>query len=127
MSMAPKLRQAPPPELGRPPSPAVHGLDVGRDHARSQFRRKRRRDRIRNLVFAVTGLAVLGGFGYVGYLMYGDFEDDQELERQEIRADLDSERRGSGDELRDAIDTLESEPKFNGPGVPGLGVGDEEP
>jgi hypothetical protein len=125
MNMAPKLQQAPIPQPGRIPSPAVDGLDAGRDLARVQFRRKRRRDRIRNVFIAVIVLAVLGGFGYAGYIAYGDFADDEEVERQEIRAELDAENPRSGDDLRDAIDTLETEPKFNGPGVPGLGVGDE--
>lgn len=125
MDMAPKLQQAPTPEPGRLPSPAVHGLDAGRDHARTQFRRKRRRDRIRNVFFALIGLTVLGGAGYAGYVMYGDFEDDEDQERREIRAELDGENPRTGDDLRDAIDTLETEPKFNGPGVPGLGVGEE--
>ena len=91
MNMPPKLQQAPTPEPGRNPSPAVHGLDAGRDHARVQLRRKRRRDRIRNLFLAVLGIAVLGGVAYAGYIMYGDFSDDEEQERQEIRAELDAE------------------------------------
>jgi hypothetical protein len=88
------------------------------------LRRKRRRDRIRNLLLAILGIAILGGAAYAGYVAYGDFEDDEEQERQEIRAELDGDRR-TGDDLRNAIDELEEQPQFNGPGVPALGVGDE--
>ena len=124
MSVTPKLEQTSIPEPGRLPSPAVVGLDAGRSHARTQLRRKRRRDRIRNLLLAVIGVAILGGVAYAGYIAYGDFQDDEEQEREEIRAELDGDRR-TGTDLRNAIDELEEQPQFNGPGVPGLGVGDE--
>ncbi len=121
--MTPRLQSTAPPEPERLPSPAVVGLDAGRGQARRSHRRKRRRDRVRNVVLAVFGLAVLAGVGYAVYVTYGDFADDEERERQEIRAEIENE--GTGDDLRDAIEELETTPPFNGPGVPALGVGDE--
>lgn len=125
MIMALQLKQAPTSEPGRLPSPAVVGLDAGRDHARVLQRRRRRRDRVRNVLYVLLGLAVLGGVGYGAFIAYGDFEDDEEQERQEIRAELDANRVSTGDNVRDALDELEQQPQFNGPGVPALGVGDE--
>jgi hypothetical protein len=86
-------------------------------------RRKRRRDRVRNALWAIVAVALLGGVAWVGYQFYADFEDDEQRERERIRSELDADV-GTGDVLRDAIDELETEPKFNGPGVPGLGVGE---
>lgn len=120
--MTPRLQHVAPHEPARRQTATVDGLDHGRTHARGLHRRKRRRERVRSGFIAVLLIALVGGGAYAAYLFYGDFESDEELERQEIRAGFDP---GTGDDLRDAIDELETTPKFNGPGVPGLGVGDE--
>lgn len=123
--MTPRLQDVAPPEPGRLPTATVVGLEKGRDHARKLHRKKRRTEKARSGFYIALVIALLGGGAYAGYLFYGDFEDGEEQERQEIRAELDAERGGTGNDLLDSIDELETQPQFNGPGVPALGVGDE--
>lgn len=103
-------------------APSVVGLEAGREAARREQRRRRFRDSVTSGLGAVVGIAVLAAAAYVGYSIYDEQRANERLEAEERRAQTDQQ--GSGDDLRDAIDELEQQPKWNGPGNPNFGVGD---
>ena len=103
--------------------PAVHGLDAGRHVAERRRRRNKIKDRIISTIIAIVALGFVGVGAWAGYTIYEDQQDKDAEERRRVQAELNS--RGSGDDLRDAIDELETTPKWNGPGNPAFGVGDD--
>lgn len=95
-------------------SPTVIGLDAGREHAQSRFRSRQRVNRLKILVVCLVGLGVLSAAGYVGWEVYEDERAKQDQLQRENRSSLSP---------RQAIDVLEDQPRWNGPGNPNFGVG----
>lgn len=100
------------------PIAAVVGLDAGK----ATFARRRRRQRIGNQVrtgFAlVLALVVVGAGAYVGYEVYQQSEDKRDAEVEPsgfepIPLDADRARQ------------ISEAPRWNGPGVPAIGLDDE--
>lgn len=102
----------------KPPSlapPAVDGLAQGRDVARRRAGRRQLRNRAVSTVLFAVVLGALGVAAYAGWQFYGDEQDR-------------NSNNGGGGEHRtpeEVIDHLEEQPRWNGPGTPGLGVGEE--
>ncbi len=103
-------------------APSVIGLEAGRTAARRNQRRRRLRDSLTSGLGALIAAAAVAVAAYVGYTIYGEQQANERLESEQRRAELDAER--SGDNVRDAIDELEEQPRWNGPGNPNFGVGD---
>lgn len=123
--MNPRLERTPPPQPGRAPSPRVIGLeDVGK-HAKGQRRRKRLRNRVRSGFLGALGLTLIGAGAWIGYAFYSDYQDREEAERERRVSVLERER--ADETMIDVIEELQTEPRFNGPGVPALGIGTDEP
>ena len=80
------------------------------------------RDSITSGIVALVVVAVLAVAGYIGYTIYGEQQANDRTESEQRRAELELQR--SGDNVLDAIDELEEQPKWNGPGNPSFGVGD---
>jgi hypothetical protein len=104
---------------------AVHGLEAGRKHAQRALRRRRRRNRITTLVIAAIAAGVIAGAGWVAFEIYAEHTTDEQLEHERRVAEL--ERRRDGQDVEDVIGELEELPRWNGPGTPAFGVGDEQP
>lgn len=101
---------------------AVVGLEVGREQARRLQRRKQIKDKIFGTAGAIVALGVVASAAYIGYTIYQETQEADRLESERRQAELDRE----GDPtIRDAIDELEETPRWNGPGNPTFGVGDE--
>lgn len=103
-------------------APSVVGLDVGREMARRHQRRRRFQDSAATMVAVVAGIAVLAATVYIGYSIYDEQQTSDRLEAELRRTSL--EQQGSGDDVRDAIEQLQDQPVWNGPGNPTFGVGD---
>ena len=103
-------------------APSVYGLEAGREVARRNQRRHRMRDSAASAVGALVGIAVLAAVVYVGYAIYDEQQVNDRAESELRRAQIEQER--SGDNISDAIDELEEQPIWNGPGNPNFGVGD---
>ena len=108
-----------------PPSPfvtpAVYGLDVGREYAHRAQRSRRFRNRVIGFLF---GLATVVGFAtiaWVGYQAYIDHTRAAELEHE--RGVEEMNRKYANQTVDDVITDLEETPTFNGPGAPTLGLG----
>lgn len=102
-------------------SRAVVGLDAGRQAADRDRRRRRVRNRIAVTVSSLVALGVVGGAAWLGYQIYVE-EQDREARERELRG---GERTQM--DIDDAIEELETSPKWNGPGNPAFGVGSDEP
>ncbi len=103
-------------------SPSVVGLEAGRELARRNQRRRRMRDSATSVISALVGIAVLIAAVSIGYTIYEEQQTNDRAESELRRAELERER--SGDDIHDAIDELEDQPIWNGPGNPSFGVGD---
>jgi len=103
-------------------SPSVMGLEVGRELARRHQRRRRIQDSAATWMAVVIGVAVVTATVYVGYSIYDEQQTTDRVEAELRRAS--TEQQGSGDDVRDAIEQLQDEPVWNGPGNPSFGVGD---
>ena len=123
--MDPRLESTPPPQPERAPSPSVVGLDRASDHAKGMRRRRRLRNRVRSGFLVALALTMIGAAAWIGYQLYADSQDRDGAERELRRQDLERER--AGETIIDVIEELESTPAFNGPGVPALGVGTDDP
>ena len=104
-------------------SRAVAGLDHGRDVARKQQRRRRRRDRITSTITFLLVLGVVGAAAWFGYAFYQEQSTDDLLEDEFERID---EADRTGNDLDDAINQLETEGRWNGPGNPVFGVEEDD-
>lgn len=107
-----KLRDAPGATTNT--SVAPDGLDAARQHARRQSKRRRRSGAIKNGLVGIILLGVLAAAGYVGWEAYQDSREQTEIDGQFTPLTP-----------NDAIDRLEDQPRWNGPGNPTFGVGDE--
>lgn len=98
-------------------------MDASRKRDARQHRRKRRKQRMSSFViFTVVGGAALGA-AYVGWVIYEEQRAAEEAERVERQAELEAERaRRTTDDL---ITDLSESPRWNGPGAPAFGVGEE--
>lgn len=106
-------------QSGSTPTASVVGLEAGRAAARVQARRRKRGNAARNLVTALVAVAILGGAAYVGWGVY----QDQQQKDAELREQNDGRLTP-----REAIDVLEDQPAWNGPGNAVFGVGgDDQP
>jgi hypothetical protein len=103
--------------------PGVIGLDLGREAARRAQRRKRRHDRVVSLLLAAVAAGLIGVAGWFGYQTYVDHQAQREQERDRRTAEIERERSGEG--VEDVIEDLEESPKWNGPGNPSFGVGED--
>lgn len=113
----PDIQRAAP--IGRP---AVVGIDAGRKQAEKLHRRRRRKDRVVSSLVAVAALGFVAVGAWAGYTIYEEQREQEVRDREERQAEL--RNSGSGDDLRDAIDELETTPKWNGPGNETFGIGD---
>ncbi len=102
-------------------APSVIGLEAGREVARRNQRRRRFRDTITSGIGALVAVVVVAVAAYVGYTIFGEQQETERIESELRRAELQEQR--SGDNVLDAIDELEEQPKWNGPGNPNFGVG----
>lgn len=103
--------------------PSVHGLEGSREVADQRNRRKRVKARFTSaVVFAILAGVVLAA-GYVGYELYTEQRADEQVERDVRLAEIQAERAGRTSD--DLIDQLEDTPRWNGPGAPAFGVGEE--
>jgi hypothetical protein len=96
---------------------AVHGLEHGRTHARRHAARRRTKNTIVSGVMFVIAAGVVGGAGYYLWQFYDDEQERNLSERPAV------EQRTT-DEL---IDQFDDAPRFNGPGAPAFGIGDDQP
>lgn len=100
-------------------SPSVIGLEHGRLHAAKQSKRRSRSNAIKTGTLAVLAA---GSLGLAGYAFYGYYESEQQREADERPAPSDMDE-------REAIEILENQPRWNGPGNAtfGIGGGSDEP
>lgn len=117
------MAQRPPTSPNRLGPPSVFGLEGSRKLADQRNRRKRIKARFTSAVVLTIMAGVVLAVGYVGYEVYAQQRADEQLERDRRVAAIEAERAGrSTDEL---IDQLEDTPRWNGPGAPAFGVGDD--
>ena len=103
-------------------SPSVVGLEGGRELARRQQRRRRLQHSATVAAGVVVATAVLVVAAFVGFELYQEQQVNDRAESELRRAEI--AQRRSGDNVSDAIDELEEQPIWNGPGNPSFGVGD---
>lgn len=100
-------------------SPLVPPSVVGLEHGRQAARRRAARQRFKNTVVSgtlfVVFAGVVGGAGWFGYQFFTE-------ERDKISYDEQPAPQRSTDEV---IDILEEQPRWNGPGNPTFGVGND--
>lgn len=101
--------------------PAVHGLDIGRHHARQAQRRQRLRHRILTTTLTLLALSAVAAAGWFAYSAYVDHDTNEQRETDRRVAEIEQER--SGRTTEDIINELEETPAWNGPGNPTFGVG----
>ena len=104
--------------------PSVIGLEGSRKLADQRNRRKRVKSRFTSAVVVTLLAGVVLAAGYVGYEVYAEQRADEQLERDRRVAELEAERAGRSTD--DLIDQLEDTPRWNGPGAPAFGVGEED-
>ena len=92
----------------------VHGLDTSHRGAMARGRRRRRVNAFKTGVMAVLAVGVLGAAAYVGWTEFVREPDDTSPATNSLTP-------------REAIERLENEPVWNGPGNPNCGVGDDAP
>ena len=96
-------------------SPSVIGLEHGRALAAKQAKRKSRSNAIKIGVLAVMAFAAIGTAAWAGYDYWESEQQREADERNPGQYDMDP---------REAIDILEDQPAWNGPGNATFGVGD---
>ena len=100
---------------------AVHGLDLGREHARRLQRRRRRRDRVVNMTMMAVLAGIAAGGAWFGYSVYTDHRTNEQVETDRRVAEF--QRQQANQTIDDVIVELEESPAWNGPGNPTFGVG----
>ena len=101
-------------------TPAVYGLDAGREHAHRAQRARRLRNRATALFFGTAAIVGSAAIAWVGYETYVEHSRAADLEHQQGVAEMN--RKHAGETIDDVIDNLENTPTFNGPGAPALGL-----
>lgn len=96
-------------------APSVHGLEHGREQARRRSARRRAKNTI---VSGVMYTIVLSAVGSAGYFLWQYYD---------IQSDTPGNSPAEYRSTSDLIDELEKQPRWNGPGAPGLGVDDDQP
>jgi hypothetical protein len=96
---------------------AVVGLDAGRSRARQRAARHRAKDRIVTTVMFVLAGAIVATAAYYGYQFYME-------EQQQPVFDTGPQPGRQADEI---VEDLMEQPRWNGPGSPAFGVGEEQP
>lgn len=97
-------------------SRSVIGLDLGRERARRRAGRKRFKNGfVALVVFLVLG-AVVGAAGYYFLDFYREEQDRNSNDGGVVR---------DGPSTEELISRIENEPRWNGPGAPAFGVGEE--
>lgn len=96
-------------------APSVHGLDGGRQRARRRAATKRVKNAITAGVMFVLAVVAVGTAGYLAWQEFGAEQERNETNRAVVVQPTD-------DEL---IERFENAPRWNGPGAPAFGVGDE--
>lgn len=104
---------------------AVHGLEAGRNLARRDHRRRRRRTRVVRGALTVMLTAALGGAGWFAYTAYVEHDANEQLETDRRVAEIEELRKDRTTD--DIIEQLEQTPAWNGPGNPTFGIGDGDP
>ncbi len=103
--------------------PGVIGLEGSRKLAERRHRRKKLKSAFTSSVMIAVLMGVVTGAGYVGYTVYTEGRADEQLERERRQAEIQAERAGRTTD--DLIEQLEDAPRWNGPGAPAFGVGDD--
>ena len=104
-------------------SRAVVGLEDSRKVADKRHRNKRVQQRLTSSVVIAILIGVVAAVGYVGYTVYADQRDDEQVERDRRVDEIQAQRnRQTADDI---IVELENTPRWNGPGAPAFGVGDD--
>lgn len=91
----------------------VQGLELSRQHARRHGRRRRRSNLLTNALVAIVAFSVVG---VAGYFAWTEFSRDTGPETPSTDGRLTP---------TEAIEVLEEQPLWNGPGNATFGVGDE--
>lgn len=99
-----------------PATPAVVGLDAGRQRAQRRHRRRRAISKIWTVIGVTLVVGIVAGAGYIGYEVW--------LTEEGWNTDG-NERRYTDDELLDLTHDLSNQPAWNGPGNPTFGVGEK--
>lgn len=99
-------------------APSVTGLQAGRQLARRQQRRRRLLNSITSGFGVAVALAVAVGAAYIGYSIYDEQQASDRREAELRRSEF------VEPDVREVIEDLEVQPKWNGPGAPSFGVGD---
>lgn len=103
------------PTLPQRVDPSVIGLDAGRKRAQRRSSRRRFKNAV---VSGATFLVVAGILGAASWFTYQFFVEEQESNPTVLlNAPSDPEQ---------VIDELVEQPRWNGPGAPAFGVGDDE-
>lgn len=108
-----KRTSTPPPTKAN--SPSVIGLEHGRELARKQSKRRNRSNAIKTGVLTVMAVAAVGTAAWAGYDYWQAEQQREADERNPGQYDMDP---------REAIEILEEQPAWNGPGNATFGVGD---
>ena len=94
---------------------AVVGLEHARRHAAVQTRRRSRTNAVTVGIMAILALGSVGLAAFAGWTFY----------QSEVETDLDNGPTVQDLDPNGAIDLLENQTRWNGPGVPAFGVGEE--
>jgi hypothetical protein len=98
-------------------APSVHGLEHGRKHAHRRAARRRVTNTIVSGAMFIVAAGVVGGAGYYLWQFYVD-EQGRNADQGPV-----VDQRTTGEIIQD----LEDNPRWNGPGNPTFGVGDDQP
>jgi hypothetical protein len=112
--MSRRAATAPPPTLA---PPSVDGLAGGRSRARRRAGQQRRKNRAISTVIFVLVAGGVGAAAYAGWQFYGE---------EQTRNNTVGVPAG-GDTPDEMIDELIDGPRWNGPGAPAFGVGENDP
>lgn len=96
-----------------PGSRAVLGLEHGRERAHAAARRTRRKNVVLNAALVIVAAAFVAFGGYVGWQVF-EASENEPVNGPTVPLSP-----------TEAIERLEEQPRWGGPGTPAFGVGDE--
>jgi hypothetical protein len=96
-------------------APTVHALQQGHDQARRRARRRRFKNMLVSVVMFGIAVGAVATAGYFAWQFYGD----EQRRNSDVVPAVD---RRTTDEM---IDDLGVRPRWNGPGAPAFGVGND--